>query len=151
MTGDARALDRWTVLLAHHDRFIASYVRQAMADAGATVLKAIDPECGRADWDQVDACVVSTRLGAMLRASMEMCGADGPRLLVLSDTVSSTSGADVAILSYPFASYQVVDALVHLGRLKDRRTEEGSLRLLAEEVPPLQHVALVEEQQPTVF
>jgi hypothetical protein len=150
MTNDGRALDRWTVLFAHHDRFIASYVRQAMADAGATVLTATDADQGVADWCQIDACVVSTRSRAMLRASLEMCGADGPRLLVLSDTVSSPPEPDVAILSYPFASYQVVDALVRLGRVEGRRSEGAWSTPVTETAPPVQQILLVEEQSPSI-
>ena len=105
-----------SILLVHHDPFVSRYVERALAQAGASVADASDPGGALAlpsDWSGFGACVVSVRYRAPVEQGLARCGTAAPPLLLLGDGVLPMTDA-AAAFTYPFAGYQIVEAIVSL-------------------------------------
>ena len=111
-------LDRWSILLAHHDPFVTRYLERALSNAGAATVDRYESEnalAGIGDWSPFSACLVSVRYQAAAERGLGACGAPAPALFILGDGSATPSGRAFGTFTYPFACYQVVDALVRLG------------------------------------
>lgn len=117
MNEESRPLDGWPILLAHHERFVSSYLGRALTQAGAHVVGGHASEIALAavdDWSGFEVCLVSARFHEIAERGLGRCGAAAPPLVVLTDDPAESVSGAVAVFTYPFACYQVVDALARL-------------------------------------
>ena len=123
MGEESRPLDGWPILLAHHDPFVSSYLERALGRAGATVIGAYASEhalAGLADWSGFGACLVSIRYHAVAERGLSRCGTEAPLLVVIGEGEDGPMERAAAVFTYPFACYQIIDALA---RLKSKKTQ----------------------------
>src|SRR4051812_630485 len=115
---DALTLDGRSVILAHEDRFIARYVERSLREAGADVLgPAFSPDelAFLLDGALVSACVISAAHAPAACAFLTHRGGVQPAFILMGRG-GLAAGFPVSALPYPFAAYQVTDALCCLLR-----------------------------------
>jgi hypothetical protein len=117
MGEESGPFDGWPILLAHHDPFVSSYLERALGRAGATVIGAYASEhalAGLVDWSGFGACLVSIRYHAVAERGLSRCRTETPLLVVIGEGEDRAVESAAAVFTYPFACYQVIDALARL-------------------------------------